>query len=416
MRRMLAWIGTMFCLAIPIAGLAVDKVEPVKPPPTSAASILIDANNGTVLCEKNAHARLPMASTTKIMTALLIAEYGKLDEVVTISKHASETPYSPLTLVPGEKVPLRDLLHAILMRSANDAAVAAAEHIAGSEPAFVKMMNAKARELGAKDTHFCNPNGLYVKGHYTTAYDLAQIARYALKYDVIDEVLVTPSVVIDRSISKQNALIPNKNRFLEKFEGADGVKTGYTKEAGHCFVGSATRNGYRLISVVLNSTDYLTETSNLMTWGFDRFEVVKLGEPGQTYGRVTVPGGRPKRVAAIAPDGVIAIVRKGHADSVKAKTIVDDVELPLEKGHPIAHVQILVDGKPIGTAALVAPCPISKSPIYLPPVRLIVLIGLALGSIYGARYVTTTPETDGRARRRVQKSVGRDYRSWEGDR
>jgi D-alanyl-D-alanine carboxypeptidase (penicillin-binding protein 5/6) len=415
MRHALPWIGIALALAIPIAAFAADKPEPAKPP-TSAASIAIDANNGTVLCEQNARKRLPMASTTKIMTAILIAEHGDLDDLVTISKRASETPYSPLTLLPNEKVPLRDLLHAILMRSANDAAVAAAEHIAGSEPEFVKMMNAKARELGAKHTHFCNPNGLYVKDHYTTAYDLALIARQALKYDVINEVLVSPSVVIDRSISKENALIPNKNRFLEMFDGADGVKTGYTKEAGHCFVGSATRNGMRLITVVLNSSDYLTETANFMTWGFDNFEIVKLCDAGKPYDHVSVLGGRPGRVNAIAPDGVFAVVRKGRADRLKTETIVDIVELPVEEGKPIAHVEMSLDGKLIGTAALVAPCPITKSLIYLPPVRLIVLLGLALGSIYGARYVTATPETNGRARRRVKKGVRRDYRSWEGDR
>jgi D-alanyl-D-alanine carboxypeptidase (penicillin-binding protein 5/6) len=383
--------------------------------PHSRASMLMDVRTGAVLSESNADARLPIASTTKIMTAIVIVEKGNLNDLVTVSKHAAETPDSPLTLLEGETVPLRDLLHAILMRSANDAAVAAAEHIAGSESKFVEMMNKEAAELGAVNTHFANPHGLDAPGHYSSARDLAIITRYALCHDAINRVLVSPPVVIDRSISKENALIPNRNQFLKEFDGADGVKTGYTSKAGHCFVGSATRRGWRLISVVLDSTDPTKQTADLLSWGFDNFRLVTVGRRDQVMGEARVDGGNPASCGAALAGDLCVVVRRRLAGRLKTKLECSDAKPPLDVGERIGKMVVMLDGKQIASSALVSDRVVDKALFCLPPFKLVALVGLALGMVFAARYVGSTSQTNGRPRRRFKKNVRRVYRAGEGD-
>ncbi|HXG23294.1 MAG TPA: D-alanyl-D-alanine carboxypeptidase family protein, partial [Chthonomonadales bacterium] len=229
---------------------------------------MIDAVSGQVLYARNADIPRPPASTTKIMTAILLLEHTRPEDIITASKHACETEGSGLHLKPGEKVSARDMLYALMLRSANDGCVAVAEHIAGSEARFAQMMTAKAREIGATDTTFKNSHGLDSPGHRTTARDLALIARYASIYPEFNEVTRTKFYNLTRSSNSKDVLLRNHAKFLWKFPGADGVKTGYTNPAGRCFVGGATWNGWRLISVVLNSPDVVGETTRLMKYGF----------------------------------------------------------------------------------------------------------------------------------------------------
>ncbi|MDI6827080.1 MAG: D-alanyl-D-alanine carboxypeptidase family protein [Armatimonadota bacterium] len=325
------------------------------PKVTAESALLVDAASGKVLYEKRCRIRRPPASLTKIMTAILILEHGNLDDVVTASKHACNTPYGSLHLKPGEKLTLRDLLYAILMRSANDGAVCAAEHIAGSEKKFVAMMNKKAKEIGAMDTHFANPHGLHNANHYSTAYDLALIARYATRYPEFNTIVQTKHARIERSINSLDVTLRNTAKFLSKFEGADGIKTGYTKEAGHCFIGSATRDDWRLISVVLKSKDTWTDTGVLLNYGFKFFKQLAFAKENEVVATVDVLGGKQNKVDLIASAPLAIVVKK--TDKVESKVDLDvpkRISAPVKKGEKIGTITAWVNDKKLGTTDLCA--------------------------------------------------------------
>jgi D-alanyl-D-alanine carboxypeptidase (penicillin-binding protein 5/6) len=292
-----------------------------------------------------------MASTTKVMTAILVIEHCNMDDVVIASKNASLVPFTSLHLKPGEKVKVKDLLTAMLIRSANDTAVALAEHVAGSVPAFAKMMNDKAKEIGAKDTHFVTPNGLYAPGHYTTAYDLAMITRYALRLPEFNEIICTTSKRIDRSINTQDILIQNKSKFLKNYEGADGVKSGYIKQAGHCYVGSATRNGWRLVSVVLNSPESQADTAALMDYGFARYQKVVLARPDEPLEKISVHGGESE--LDVVPEREVHVaVLPGQESLAKIDKQIDDVHAPVKKGDKVGTISAYVGDRKVTTIDL----------------------------------------------------------------
>lgn len=209
------------------------------------SAIVMDFDTGRVLYEKNAYQKRPMASTTKVMTAIVALENGNLDDIVTVSRNAASIHGSLMHLNAGEKLTLRELMYGLLLCSGNDAAIAIAEHIGGSVDGFCEMMNKKAKEIGAVNTNFTTPHGLDETGHYSTAYDMALITRYALNIPVFNEIVKTTSIQIG------NRFLSNTNEMLTSYQGADGVKTGYTGKAGRCLITSATRDGRRFISVVL---------------------------------------------------------------------------------------------------------------------------------------------------------------------
>jgi len=226
-------------------GISTDVLIGNYPRINARSAIVMDYESGRVLFEKNGYIKRPMASTTKIMTAIVALENGNLDDIVKVSRNAASIWGSTIHLTAGEEVSLKELMYGLLLCSGNDAAIAIGEHIAGSMEEFLKMMNSKAEEIGAKDTHFTSPHGLDETGHYSTAYDLAVITRYALNNPVFNEIVKTKSI----TIGKRHMV--NTNEMLAGYEGADGVKTGYTGKAGRCLVTSATRDDRRFISVVL---------------------------------------------------------------------------------------------------------------------------------------------------------------------
>ncbi len=209
------------------------------------SAIVMDFETGRVLFEKNAYQRRPMASTTKVMTAIVALENSSLDELVTVSRNAASIHGSLMHLKAGETLTLRELMYGLLLCSGNDAAIAIAEHVGGSVDKFLEMMNEKAREIGALNTNFTTPHGLDDPGHQKTAYEMALITRYALNNPVFNEIVKTTSIQIG------NRYLYNTNEMLTGYEGADGVKTGYTGKAGRCLITSATRGDRRFISVVL---------------------------------------------------------------------------------------------------------------------------------------------------------------------
>lgn len=249
----------LFCTAIAIIPLK-NKTEAQA---DGVAEIAIEQTGGSVFYEKNADKKLPMASTTKIMTALIIAEDCDLSEVITVPDSAVGVEGSSIYLKKDEQISVKDLLYGLMLRSGNDASVALAIHHSGDVESFVKKMNDRAKELGANDTHFCNPNGLPSEGHYTTARNLAEIARFAMSNEVFSEVVSCKNYTGDfRSFT-------NKNKLLTRLDGANGVKTGYTEKAGRCLVSSAQRNGLGVICVVLNCYDMFERSQEIIETCFN---------------------------------------------------------------------------------------------------------------------------------------------------
>ncbi len=241
---------------------------------SAASALLMDGDTGAILFARNHRERRPPASTTKIMTALLILEEGRLNDKVVITERATAVGGTGLGLKRGQRITLRDLLWAILLKSANDAALAAAEYVGGTEERFVARMNSKARSLGMEGTHFTNPHGLDNPEHFSTAYDLALLARQAQRNPTFARMVQTREVRLEIETGRKGRVVKRRllrthNRLLGQFFGADGVKTGYTERAGRCLVASATRGEHQLIAVLLNDSYRWTEAAVLLEYGFD---------------------------------------------------------------------------------------------------------------------------------------------------
>ncbi|BFH69348.1 MAG: D-alanyl-D-alanine carboxypeptidase family protein [Paenibacillus dendritiformis] len=253
------------------------RAERLKPPAIHAkAAALIDVASGRILYSRNGEEPLPMASTTKIMTAIVAIESGKLSDVVKTSKRAFAKEGSSLYLRRGEEMSLHHLLYGLMLRSGNDAAVAIAEHVGGSEEGFVYMMNQKAEMLGLEKTQFRNPHGLDADGHYTTANDLARLSAYALHNPTFQEIVRTKVKTVPNPNANWDYKWTNKNKMLQLYEGADGVKTGYTSKALRCLVSSATRHGQQLAVVTLNDGNDWLDHTRLLDYGFSAFPAVPL--------------------------------------------------------------------------------------------------------------------------------------------
>ena len=378
---------------LPLIGLGSPK-----PPAISAASaILVDAVSGQVIYEKNADQERPMASTTKIMTALLLCEYAAQNETVTASDYAVSIKESSIHLKKAEKLSVRDLLRAILMRSANDGCVAAAEHVAGTEGAFVEKMNLRAVELGALNTHFTNPHGLDNPEHYTTARDLSTIARAVVRNPLICEVVKCQKCKITRPSGSKDLTISNHSHFLGHYPGADGIKTGYTRPAGHCYVGSVTWGGWKLISVVLKSDHYVQDTAALMKYGFQNFAVHKISKAEEPMGDCPVSGGLETKTPVVTQFPVQFVTRKGMIPNAVKQLNLASVNAPIATGAVVGTMTVSVDGVPIVSSPLVSTASIDASPNLVKavqggnPVKTILMtttfLGIGLVSLrYGKRY------------------------------
>lgn len=286
-RRFLALLTLVFVL---LGGATRSAASPALPedaltyaeaPTVSARSaILVNGRTGEVYCGKNAEARLPMASTTKIMTALVAVEALPLDTVVLVPREAVGTEGSSIYLYEGEELTLETLLYALLLESANDAAVAIAHAVSGGIDAFAERMNARACALGLKDTHFENPHGLDSEEHYTTAHDLARITAAALANETLRAIVSTYKRSVPQKEHEGVRLFINHNRLLRSYDGCIGVKTGYTKRSGRCLVSAAERDGLLLVAVTLDAPDDWRDHRVLLDYGFSLYESVALTETG----------------------------------------------------------------------------------------------------------------------------------------
>ncbi len=343
----------------------LSKVPVISAP----ASILIDADTGQVLWEKNADMRRFPASTTKILTGLLLAENTKPGDIITCTdKNITKIEPSSLHIKPWEKFTSKDLLYGFMLRSGNDGAVVVAEHISGSVPKFAALMNARAHELGATNSNFINPNGLPDKDHYSTARDLAMIARGALENPRFADAVGTPQRKISRSIVAQDSLITAraKKMYYDKFPGADGVKTGYTRAAGHCFVGSATRDGRRLLSVVLGAgNSAIGDTIPILSWGFKRFPVVFIARKGLPVGEIPVPLSAEGKVRVVA-DGDLhattdALLPGGGV--VTELQAVPGLRAPVASGQAVGTLVAKLGDRTLGSVPLLAEKAVERSAV-----------------------------------------------------
>ncbi len=295
---------------------------------SSASEISVSARAGALYVQaldkfiysKNADTRLPMASTTKIMTALVAIENSDLDSKVRINESVCGIEGSSLYLKPGEELSMRDLLYGLMLRSANDAAEAIAYEIAGGISEFAAMMNSKAADLGLKNTNFQNPHGLDAKDHYTTAKDLAIIASEALKNDELKEIASTYKKTITNTDGDVR-LVVNHNKLLRLYDGAIGVKTGFTRKSGRCLVGAAEKDGLILVTVTIDAPDDWNDHIKMLDYGFSFYEMKKLATTGEFAYRLPVISGSATDVSVKNTDSLSMVLKKGANVSY-------DVELP----------------------------------------------------------------------------------------
>ena len=320
---------------------------------SAAACVIIDEHSGRILLSHNADTPLPMASTTKVMTALLAIEGGDLDAPVTCSRTAFGVPGTSIYLAEGETLSLRDMLYGLMLASGNDAATAIAEHIGGTAEEFCRMMTVRAAELGCRSTVFLTPHGLPCEGHYTTAHDLALIAREAMKHAVFREIVGTVRATIPWENRAYDRVLNNKNRLLNTYEGATGIKTGYTKKAGRCLVFGAERNGLEIIGVVLNCWDWFDEAARLMDLAFERCESVTMLAAGESVGTVTVRNSNGCTVDAVIAADLTGVIPRGTVPSIEID-LPDQVDAPVSSGQFLGTARLVSGGVVVAQTDILA--------------------------------------------------------------
>ncbi|WML40434.1 D-alanyl-D-alanine carboxypeptidase family protein [Neobacillus sp. OS1-2] len=327
------------------------------------SAILIERDTGTVLYEKNSNEELPPASMTKIMTMLLIMEaldQGKLtwDEKVRASEYAASMGGSQIFLEPGEEMTTKEMLRGIAIGSGNDASVAMAEKIAGSEEAFVDMMNEKAKELGLKHTIFKNTTGLPVSGHYSTAADMAVMAKELLKYEDITKFTGMYEAYLRENTDKKFWLV-NTNKLVRFYPGVDGLKTGFTAEAKYCLTATAQKDGMRVIAVVFGaptSKERNAQVTKMLNYAFAQYQTHPMFKRNQSIGQAKISKGKEKSVRAVTSEPLSLLTKKGEkTEDVKQKIVFQkNLNAPIKKGDKVGSIKLIKDGKVILESPLVA--------------------------------------------------------------
>ena len=343
MKRILAALLAALLLSFPAAAQA-DSVP-------AEAAYLMEANSGRVLFGQNAYARLPMASTTKIMTALLAIESGRLSETVTVPREAAGTEGSSMYLKEGETVSLLDLVYGLMLTSGNDAAVAIACALDGSVPGFAARMNARAAELGLSDTHFTNPNGLHDPDHYTCARDLCVLAAAAMRNETFAAVARTAYHTTEGPTVRR---LKNKNRLLWEYEGGVGVKTGYTKAAGKCLAFAAERGGMLLVGTVLNCPTMWDAAKSMLDRGFAAYRS-KLFLSETAVFSVSLANGEKKTLSAAPIRSILypTEIDGGETFTVRA-ALASDLEAPVYAGTAVGTATLYRNGEPVLTVPITA--------------------------------------------------------------
>ena len=366
-KRLVSIILLLFIMVSRVPG--VYGAEDLKVVAKSA--LLMDSNTGKIIYSLNEHDRLPPASITKVMTLLLGMEYVesgriRLDDDVAISSYAGSIKGSTVFLEPGEIQPLEELFKAISIRSANDAAVAVAEYISGSEEMFVQLMNQRAKELGMENTKFENASGMPSDNHYISAYDVALMSKELLKHERVSEWLTT--YMYDMKVGKKKPSIQtmvNTNRLIKEYEGATGIKTGSTNEAKNCLAGSAKRGDLELITVIMGaetSKIRFDESKRMLDYGFANYESVAIGKKGDIISLIPVEKGKKMETELVLERDSYVLLPKGEKDNItKTISILEKLDAPIELGEEGGTLEIYVDGKKIDLIKLVSNVHIPKA-------------------------------------------------------
>ncbi|WNR42511.1 D-alanyl-D-alanine carboxypeptidase family protein [Paenibacillus roseipurpureus] len=357
-------------LFLPSLYAAETKVQPVDLTPNAQSAVLMDADTGTIIAEKNKDAKLPPASITKIMTMLLIMEAIdkgtlKMDEKVSVSEYAASMGGSQIFLEPGEQMTVQEMLKGIAMASGNDASVAMAEKIAGSEENFVAMMNERAGQLGMKNTHFSNCNGLPVANHYTTANDIAIMSRELLKHEGITNFTGAYQDYLRKDSPKPFWLV-NTNKLVRFYSGADGLKTGYTSEAKFCLSATAKRDNLRVVAVVLGEPNTKTrnaEVSKLFDFAFAQYMNYPLFKTGDSLGEFRVNKGQVSSVPLVAKQNYSILMKKGtDTAQIRHELQLDpSVKAPVREGQPIGKIVVYNGANVVSEYPLASPVAVDKA-------------------------------------------------------
>lgn len=367
---------------------------------SSPNGVLMDYETGEVLFDKNAHEKTYPASTTKVMTAVLVLENANLNDVVTID-YDLYVDGSSMYLLKGESFTVKDLLSALLIRSANDAAEALAIHIAGSVEDFVVMMNKRAKELGALNTNFTNPHGLPDSDHITTAYDLAMIAKHAMTFDLFREIVSTTMLTFEPTEqTPETRYYRNTNRFLWgtgganqilyngqyiniKYDIIDGIKTGYTGAAGNCLISSSLKDNHRLISVVLGATgnDVYLDSRTLIDYGYNNFKLISLTDKSSGTIETPIKNGKEDFLNLSIANSKLAIVSKDtNLEQIKEHiSLNENINAPITKGEVLGKISYSIDDKIIGEIDLISSKDIEELSILDKVLKPSILFGVLIG-------------------------------------
>ena len=341
----------VFILISLFSFIFIKNVSAVEMDISAKSAILVDFNTGKVLYSKNENEPLAMASMTKVMSMLLIMEKIddgslKYDDIVEISTESSSMGGSQIFLNPGDKYKVIDLLKGVAMASANDAVVALAEKTYGSKEHFIEAMNKKAESLGLKNTHFVNVHGLDEEGHYSSAYDMSVMARELLKHEKILDFTRVYEEYLTKPDGSQIWLV-NTNKLVRFYDGVDGLKTGFTQNAGYCLTATGKKNNLRLISVVMGEESIekrSSDTVKLLNYGFNTFKVNLIKNKSEILGKVNVQKGKKENVDVVLINDLIELLNASDKPSnYKFKILVDKITAPVKKGDVIGKVKVLND-------------------------------------------------------------------------
>lgn len=389
------------------------------------SAILMDYDTLEILYEKNSHLKLFPASTTKTMTAILALELGNLKDVIKVDEEVIKlTKGSHIALDYDEEMTLEDLLHALLIQSANDAALAIGKHISGSVDGFVKLMNEKAVEIGALDTNFVNPNGLHNDEHVSTAYDLALIGKYAMEKELYRSIAIKPTYVIGPTNKKtESRTLRSTNLFMLgndtinydgktipiKLDGVLGGKTGYTPQAQNCLITVTEKDNRRFLTVVMksNGKEVYADTHKLINYGLNNFQNATLGHANEFMGNFQLENADLPFVAGVLDKDFNYPILKENLGKIEKKTVINpDIKFPISVGSVLGTSEYYLNGKLLGSSNIISTAEVSK--IKSPSILSIILGYWYLGVfalLIGIRIVSLSNKRKKRSRKRRERSL-----------
>lgn len=328
---------------------------------SAESAIVMDAESGRILYEKESHKKMGIASTTKIMTALVTLENCNVDECVTVSYNAATTEGSSMYLKAGEKLTVGDLLYGLMLNSGNDAATALAEHTSGDVEKFALLMNDKARNIGMKNSSFANPHGLDHENHYSTSYDMALLTKCAMENQTFKSIVGTKNKIIQNSDEEKYKYLKNHNKLLSMYEGCIGVKTGFTKKCGRCLVSYAEKDGVKLIVVTLNAPDDWNDHITLFNDYFDKYKLYTIVKSNDYTGSARIANTKGESIKLYCKNNISLTLSDEEYKKIKIRYIYkDSITTPIYRGQELGEISVYLDNKIIAKSPLVTKYGLAK--------------------------------------------------------